>query len=80
MEWWDTKDRILSEGRDEQWKFRWGENDEQPSNKILSTTRVMVMMNFFPGKVTEVRRRVVWDIWGRGMNEKDILKGGKRRK
>ena len=39
--------------------------------KILSTTRVM-MMNFFPSKVTEVRRRVVWDIWGRGMNEKDI--------
>ena len=48
--------------------------------KILSTTRVMVMMNFFPCKVTEVRRRVVWDIWGRGMNEKDISKGGKSRK
>jgi len=47
--------------------------------KILCTMRVMIMMNFFPINVTEVGRRVVWDIGGRGMNEKDIAEGGKSR-
>ena len=48
--------------------------------KILSTTRVVTMMYFFPSNIIKVggrRKRGIW--WGRG-NKKNVMESGKGRK